>query len=108
MICGFWKGRFSGEGQVRPIDAGPSAYLGYWKLTGGQKPAEEIFASEAVTDIVQKVEEGLHDLIAEFQKEDTPFLCIPDPSNAPRFNDYEHLARLKEWAALDETPQEAA
>ena len=27
---------------------------------------------------------------------------LPDPDRAPRFNDFEHLARIQEWTALDD------
>ena len=54
-----------------------------------------------IDETIENVLEGLKSLIAVFRDLDTPFYCIPDTNRAPRFNDYEHVSRLKEWAALD-------
>jgi ATP-dependent helicase/nuclease subunit B len=42
---------------------------------------------------------GLERLIAEFDDPETPYLSQPDPSRAPRYSDYRHLARIQEWIA---------
>ncbi|MCB1783050.1 MAG: double-strand break repair protein AddB [Alphaproteobacteria bacterium] len=104
------KGRFSEEGSGRSLSPGGSSYLGYWKVTGGQEPGKEVFVDQDVDTVVAAVEEALLDLIAAYRDPEMPFLCIPDAAQAPRFNDYAHLARLKEWAALDEveTTEEVA
>lgn len=96
------KGRFDG------VEPGPCAYLGYWKLTGGRTEGEIRAVEGDIDDIVQNIEEELRALVSMFYDPETPFLCIPDPANAPRFNDYAHLERVKEWAALDEENEEAA
>ena len=41
--------------------------------------------------------ERLKAMIAAFDDPDTPYAAIPRPGHAPRFNDYAHLARLREW-----------
>ncbi len=83
-------------------------YLGYWKMTGGSK-AGEITAVEGTLDtVIESAEAGLHDLIRTFDNPETPYYSLPCPANAPRFNDYEHLARIKEWTALDEAGGEEA
>jgi ATP-dependent helicase/nuclease subunit B len=41
----------------------------------------------------------LLDLIAEFDNPETPYRSRPRPGIAPRFSDYDHLARIKEWSA---------
>ena len=102
------KGRFAQEEQGEALEPGPSAWLGYWKMTGGQKAGEVIAVDADVEEIVQNAEHGLRVLVEVFQKEETPFLCVPDSANIPRFNDYEHLSRLKEWTALDGLTQEFA
>ena len=38
-------------------------------------------------------------LLESFACEDTPYLSVPFPKFAPRFSDYDHLARIKEWSA---------
>ena len=42
---------------------------------------------------------GLKMLLDAFACEDTPYLSRPFPKFAPRFSDYDHLARVKEWSA---------
>ena len=85
----------------KSIPAGKANYVGYWKLTGGSTPAEYTIIDENVSDTVEIVKEGLERLIETFWKLETPFYCIPNAQNAPRFNDYEHVSRLKEWSVLD-------
>ena len=38
-------------------------------------------------------------LLDAFAREETPYLSRPFPKFAPRFSDYDHLARVKEWSA---------
>ncbi len=90
------------------VPKGDAIYLGYWKLTGGVKSGEIVAVIDNVDDVTQIILEGLKGLVKEFRNIDTPFYAIPDASNAPRFNDYEHVSRLKEWAALDDAMEEGA
>ncbi len=46
--------------------------------------------------------EGLQQLIAKFDDPQTPYLARPRPKWAGRYSDYEHLARIKEWASSDD------
>ena len=39
------------------------------------------------------------DLVTSFDNPDTPYEARPRPDMAPRYSAYEHLARVKEWAA---------
>ncbi len=95
-----FKGKSNNDS--KSVAKGCVDYLGYWIISGsGEKPAvlEEIEGDlDETLDIVQS---GLENLISLFREDSTPFYAVPDPANAPRFNDYEHVSRLKEWAALD-------
>ena len=42
---------------------------------------------------------NLAQLIAKFADPATAYLAQPRPAIAPRFSDYDHLARIKEWSA---------
>ena len=44
--------------------------------------------------------EGLTTLIAVFDDAKTRYEARPRPATAPRFSDYDHLARIKEWSAV--------
>jgi len=87
-----------------------SAYLGYWMINGGA-PAGTITTfkkDKDLTEAIENAQDGINHLIDLFFDKDTPYYSIPNLDNAPRFNDYEHLARVKEWAALDENSEDAA
>lgn len=78
------------------VARGDVRYIGYWLLNGGKVVALDA----GLEDTVAIVRDGLSSLVRAFREVDVPFYCVPDALNAPRFNDYEQLARLKEWAAL--------
>jgi ATP-dependent helicase/nuclease subunit B len=44
----------------------------------------------------------LHDLVARFDDPATPYRAVPWPDKAPRYSDYGHLARIKEWSVAGE------
>ena len=72
-------------------------YLGYWILNGSD-PTE----NHDPHDIIVDTKAALIHLIETFDDDDIPYLSIPRATKLPRFNDYEHLARIKEWAVLDD------
>ena len=37
------------------------------------------------------------DVISHFEEEDAAYYSEPDPALAPKYSDYRHLARIKEW-----------
>jgi ATP-dependent helicase/nuclease subunit B len=55
-------------------------------------------AGADVPALIAQSVEGLGRLIAAFDSEDTPYEARPRPDQAPRFSDYEHLARVREWS----------
>ncbi len=77
----------------------PVAALEFWRLSGGS-PAGEIKPVKADPGgLAETALAGLGDLIARFDDPATPYLVQPRPALAPRFNDYAHLERIREWAA---------
>jgi len=82
--------------------------LSYW-IVNGSKGGGSIITLDKPGDLVEAKENaraGLESLIAKFDSPSMPYYSLPRPEYAPRYNDYEHLARVREWAALDE--EEAA
>jgi ATP-dependent helicase/nuclease subunit B len=81
------------------------AELAYWKLGGGD-PAGEIMRREddpaALRARIDATLAGVAALIAAFDDPATPYLAVPRPDKAPRYSDYEHLERQKEWLAGEE------
>lgn len=55
-----------------------------------------------LADVTADYFEGLRSLLDQFRILDTPYLARPFPQFASRFSDYDHLARVKEWAAGSE------
>ena len=53
--------------------------------------------------IAEEATAGLRALIAHFDRAETPYRSRPRPDHAPRFTDYAHLARVKEWSLAAET-----
>jgi ATP-dependent helicase/nuclease subunit B len=73
----------------------------YLKL-GGAAGGEEKHAggkNENIGDLAEQHLAGLMRLLDAFASEDTPYLSRPFPKFVPRFSDYDHLARVKEWSA---------
>ncbi|MDE1930119.1 MAG: double-strand break repair protein AddB [Alphaproteobacteria bacterium] len=76
------------------------AVLIYWKLSGGDPPGEARIDADgvaAVRALVDAARQGLERLIAAFDDPATPYRAWPQPDKRPRYSDYTHLARVKEW-----------
>ncbi len=89
------RGGFEG---LPPLETEEAIYL---KL-GGASGGEEKHAggkSENIGDLAEQHFAGLQMLLDAFACEDTPYLSRPFPKFVPRFSDYDHLARVKEWSA---------
>ena len=93
-----------GFGKLKP----DTASLSYWVLTGGTSPGKITAIDGNVDDIIQNTENGLKALITAFRNPDTPYYSLPRPERAPNYNNYEHLARVLEWAVLGDHDSEAA
>jgi len=87
------------------IAAAQVAALEYWRLTGGDPPGEIIALAKdngASRALVAEALHGLADLVARFDDVHTPYRAVPRPEKAPRYSDYVHLARVKEWSVAGE------
>ena len=85
------------NGGYEGLAAGDVSYLGYWKASGGRDVGEVTAVDEDIGNVIQAIEARLSELVRVFRDQDTPFYCIPDLSRVPRFHDYAHVARVKEW-----------
>ncbi|HPD82308.1 MAG TPA: double-strand break repair protein AddB [Alphaproteobacteria bacterium] len=83
--------------------------LSYWKLTGGEEAGKitELNNSDILEKTINVAKEGLIQLIQTFERPETAYLAIPNLDKAPRYNDYAHLERVKEWAALGESGEDS-
>ena len=92
------------RGGFEGVPALPTTELLYWRLSGGDPPAEitpAVKKGEAAAPVIDSALAGLLDLIAAFDDPNTPYLPSPRADRAPRFSDYDHLARVQEWASGD-------
>ena len=87
------------EGAFAGIEPGPVSALSYWKLSGGDPPGKISDAADDPEALAADALAGLVRLLDHYEDEDTPYPACPDPETAPRFNDYDHLERLQEWAS---------
>ena len=96
------------EGGFAGCDAYAPGSLQYWVLSG---PAGGSITAldETLETLSDQTHESLKQLIQIYDDPDMPYMSLPRPDQAPRFNDYEHLARIREWnVAAGESEQEAA
>jgi ATP-dependent helicase/nuclease subunit B len=56
--------------------------------------------------VARKARAGLVELLRVFGKADAAYPPAPRAEYAPRYNDYEHLARTAEWT-VNQTDEEA-
>lgn len=93
-------------GGFENIPARQSSSLQYWVLSGseGGKPT---VLNKDVEALTQATRDCLQQLIESYDDPGMPYICLPRSDSAPRFNDYEHLARVKEWA-ITEDEEDAA
>ena len=79
--------------------------LAYWKLGGGD-PAGKVMRREddpaKLRELIDRTIAGMKDLIGAFDDPARPYLAMPRPDRAPRYSDYAHLERVKEWLAGEE------
>jgi ATP-dependent helicase/nuclease subunit B len=95
------------RGGFGPDVTGEAAELTYWHIPGGFEPGKvlPLFKGDAgkTAAIADVAANSLHALIAAFDDPSQPYLSQPAPGAAPRFSDYVQLARVAEWAAVEES-----
>ncbi len=100
------------KGGFDKIPAGKVSELIYWKVTGsGQRPVERktIRSKDySLEQMITDAECGLKELVQKFDDPAVPYISQPRADHKPRFSDYEHLARVKEWAISGDDEDEAA
>ncbi|MBP5343603.1 MAG: PD-(D/E)XK nuclease family protein [Alphaproteobacteria bacterium] len=78
----------------------PISDLAYWALSG-KEDGGKVVSIQKTTDQLKKIIEeariGLIELIHTFNNSQTSYEVCPIPSQAPEYDDYEHLARSQEW-----------
>ncbi len=75
--------------------------LQYWRLKGGEAGGEIRSPGGDAATLAEEALAGVQRLVEAFDDPATAYQARPHPEFAPRFSDYLHLARVKEWASLD-------
>ena len=89
-------GGFSG------IAAAPVQAMEIWRLGGGAEPGKAVAIAGDAAELASRALEGLKHLVAAFDRVETPYESVPRAAFAPRFSDYAHLARVKEWSVAED------
>ena len=71
--------------------------LFYWQLAGHHGRIADVVEVTPQGLNVAKVLVQLQELVKHFSRAETPFLPEPDAASRPKFSDYRHLARVREW-----------
>ncbi|QPO11601.1 double-strand break repair protein AddB [Thalassospira sp. A40-3] len=100
------------KGGFGDVPAGPPASMAFWKLSGGDPAGEivEINTGRMKTtpaELAHAAVEGVNGLAAAFADPATPYLSVPHPDHAPKYSDYVHLARLREWMGSEDVDDSA-
>jgi ATP-dependent helicase/nuclease subunit B len=86
-------------GGFQDMPAGELAELAFWRLSGGEPPGEIVKAKADPMALAEAALDGLRRLVAYYDDPESAYHSVPRPDWAPRFSDYAHLARIKEWSA---------
>ena len=88
------------QGGFENLSPAQTSRLLFLRLTGGETAGERRAISP--DGLVDETWTHLVALLAQYEKEETPYLSRPRPMFQGRFSDYDHLARVKEWSASGE------
>ena len=92
-------------GGFEGLEAAAVGDLAFWRLSGGAPPGKVLPVKGNVEALADEALAGLKALVAAFDDPKTPYRAVPRPDWAPRYSDYGHLSRLREWAQGDEGPE---
>jgi len=85
-------------GGFSQIAAAAVAAIEVWRLGGGSEPGEIVAIRGDAAGHARLALAGLERLVATYDDPATPYESVPRAALKPRFSDYDHLARFKEWA----------
>lgn len=90
------EGLIAENGGFEGIKSAKVENLIYWQLG-----VKDVVVSKNMEDILDKTRQYLVELISCYDLETTPYESRPNLKKNPAFEDYAHLARIKEWSTND-------
>lgn len=94
------EGLIARMGGFTELSAQEVARLIYWQLAKKATVIEENM-EELLDNNLLRIAELVH----LFDFETTPYLCQPNPKKIPEYSNYEHLARVREWAVQEDNDE---
>ena len=85
-------------GGFQEVPANLVSQLEIWRLTGGDPPGKRHNVGSEVSELASSALKGFSALVALYDNPETPYLSKPNPTYAPFWSDYDHLARVQEWS----------
>jgi len=93
------RGAFK-DSATKTVIQGPVDELAFWQLNGsdtsGVKPIKDHGA------LADAAYDGLIELLRDFSRDEASYPAQPVAAYAPRYSDYQHLARILEWSLSGE------
>lgn len=92
------------EGGFQGLAAANVTKLVFISAKGGEPPGVEFpVEADMAKMLTEETSAGLKRLIARFDRETTPYTAVRRPAFAHlyRYDEYEHLARVREWASAE-------
>jgi ATP-dependent helicase/nuclease subunit B len=101
-------------GAFEGLASGPVARLEYWRLSGGATPGDISEVRQPgrgggpvdPNALAAEARAGLVALLHAFGQDSAVYPPVPRAEYASRFNDYEHLERIREWS-VNQTDEDA-
>ena len=84
-------------GGFEALPGGKVRELAFWRLSGGREPGQSKSVPGEPSELAERALEALATMVEAFSREETPYASMPRPALAPRYSDYHHLARSREW-----------
>lgn len=85
-------------GAFKKVPAAQVSELIYWRFGGADPTPREVDVEEPVHEAATKALEALRGLLTRYAAADQPFLSKPRVLKVKLYDDYDQLARRKEWA----------
>lgn len=100
------------DGAFDGVPAGATGAMAYWRTSGLPRRPVEVTAVQddkhPAEELTQQAADGLRQLVDTYRDAATPYHSQPRADVKAQGTDYDHLARVKEWAVGGDEGEDAA